>query len=61
MYSVTYLFRDAIPSCDTEEFVKEAAKVPDFVREVEECRHFYTTDMALLSGEFCFVAQVGLS
>uniref|UniRef100_A0A673YQC4 Zinc phosphodiesterase ELAC protein 2 n=1 Tax=Salmo trutta TaxID=8032 RepID=A0A673YQC4_SALTR len=30
--------RDAIPSCDTEEFVKEAAEAPNFLQEVEECR-----------------------
>uniref|UniRef100_A0A9J8DIH3 Zinc phosphodiesterase ELAC protein 2 n=1 Tax=Cyprinus carpio carpio TaxID=630221 RepID=A0A9J8DIH3_CYPCA len=32
--------RDAIPSCDSEEFVKEAAEVPKFLEEVEECRKF---------------------
>uniref|UniRef100_A0A673GQM1 Zinc phosphodiesterase ELAC protein 2 n=1 Tax=Sinocyclocheilus rhinocerous TaxID=307959 RepID=A0A673GQM1_9TELE len=32
--------RDAIPSCDSEEFVKEAAEVPKFLVEVEECRKF---------------------
>uniref|UniRef100_A0A8C7P5P8 Zinc phosphodiesterase ELAC protein 2 n=1 Tax=Oncorhynchus mykiss TaxID=8022 RepID=A0A8C7P5P8_ONCMY len=30
--------RDAIPSCDTEEFVKEAAEAPNFLQEVEECK-----------------------
>uniref|UniRef100_A0A8C7VCM0 Zinc phosphodiesterase ELAC protein 2 n=1 Tax=Oncorhynchus mykiss TaxID=8022 RepID=A0A8C7VCM0_ONCMY len=30
--------RDAIPSCDTEEFVKEAAEAPNFLQEVEEWR-----------------------
>uniref|UniRef100_A0A8C0YII8 Zinc phosphodiesterase ELAC protein 2 n=1 Tax=Cyprinus carpio carpio TaxID=630221 RepID=A0A8C0YII8_CYPCA len=34
--------RDAIPSCDSEEFVKEAAEVPNFFEEVEECRKFQT-------------------
>uniref|UniRef100_A0A671RSY9 ribonuclease Z n=1 Tax=Sinocyclocheilus anshuiensis TaxID=1608454 RepID=A0A671RSY9_9TELE len=32
--------RDAILSCDSEEFVKEAAEVPNFLQEVEECRKF---------------------
>ncbi|XP_056609441.1 zinc phosphodiesterase ELAC protein 2-like [Triplophysa dalaica] len=32
--------RDAIPSCDPEEFLKEAAEVPHFLQEVEECRRF---------------------
>uniref|UniRef100_A0A673YQM2 Zinc phosphodiesterase ELAC protein 2 n=1 Tax=Salmo trutta TaxID=8032 RepID=A0A673YQM2_SALTR len=42
--------RDAIPSCDTEEFVKEAAEAPNFLQEVEECRRFRATDAAVLSG-----------
>lgn len=42
---------DAIPTCDREEFVKEAAEVPNFLQEVEECKHFQTTDSAVLSGE----------
>uniref|UniRef100_A0A673HV94 Zinc phosphodiesterase ELAC protein 2 n=1 Tax=Sinocyclocheilus rhinocerous TaxID=307959 RepID=A0A673HV94_9TELE len=33
--------RDAIPSCDSEEFVKEAAEVPNFLQEVEECRRLH--------------------
>lgn len=49
-----FLFiRDAIPSCDTEEFVKEAAEAPNFLQEVEECRRFRATDAAVLSGEPC--------
>uniref|UniRef100_A0A667XB16 Zinc phosphodiesterase ELAC protein 2 n=1 Tax=Myripristis murdjan TaxID=586833 RepID=A0A667XB16_9TELE len=32
--------RDAIPACDTEEFVKEASEVPNFLREVDECKRF---------------------
>nr|XP_029492687.1 LOW QUALITY PROTEIN: zinc phosphodiesterase ELAC protein 2-like [Oncorhynchus nerka] len=42
--------RDAIPSCDTEEFVKEAAEAPNFLQEVEECKRFRATDAAVLSG-----------
>ncbi|XP_076609694.1 zinc phosphodiesterase ELAC protein 2 [Chaetodon auriga] len=30
--------RDAIPSCNIEEFVKEASEVPNFLEEVDECR-----------------------
>ncbi|XP_056143277.1 zinc phosphodiesterase ELAC protein 2 isoform X2 [Lampris incognitus] len=43
--------RDAVPSCDTEEFVKEAAEVPDFLQEVEKCKQFCSTDAAVLSGQ----------
>ncbi|XP_029914406.1 zinc phosphodiesterase ELAC protein 2 isoform X1 [Myripristis murdjan] len=42
--------RDAIPACDTEEFVKEASEVPNFLREVDECKRFRSTDAAVLSG-----------
>uniref|UniRef100_A0A6Q2YAJ6 Zinc phosphodiesterase ELAC protein 2 n=1 Tax=Esox lucius TaxID=8010 RepID=A0A6Q2YAJ6_ESOLU len=35
---------DAIPSCDIEEFVKEAAEAPNFLQEVEKCKHFCATD-----------------
>ncbi|XP_014857955.1 PREDICTED: zinc phosphodiesterase ELAC protein 2 [Poecilia mexicana] len=30
--------RDAVPSCNTEEFVKEASEIPNFLEEVEKCR-----------------------
>ncbi|XP_026076431.1 zinc phosphodiesterase ELAC protein 2 [Carassius auratus] len=43
--------RDAIPSCDSEEFVKEAAEVPNFSEEVEECRKFQTAASISTSGE----------
>ncbi|KAM3863989.1 zinc phosphodiesterase ELAC protein 2 [Diretmus argenteus] len=43
--------RDAIPSCDTEEFVKEASEVPNFLREVDEGKRFRSTDAAVLSGQ----------
>lgn len=43
--------RDAIPSCDSEEFVKEAAKVPNFLAEVEECRKFQAAASVSTSGE----------
>uniref|UniRef100_UPI003AADF4DA zinc phosphodiesterase ELAC protein 2 isoform X2 n=2 Tax=Centroberyx gerrardi TaxID=166262 RepID=UPI003AADF4DA len=43
--------RDAIPSCDAEEFVKEASEVPNFLREVDECKRFRSTDAAVLSGQ----------
>ncbi|KAM9345998.1 zinc phosphodiesterase ELAC protein 2 [Symphorus nematophorus] len=42
--------RDAIPSCNTEEFVKEASEVPNFLEEVDECRKICSTDAAELSG-----------
>lgn len=38
--------RDAIPSCNHEEFVKEASEVPNFLEEVEECRRIRSSDAA---------------
>ncbi len=43
--------RDAITSCDSEEFVKEAAEVPNFLEEVEECRKFQAAASVSSSGE----------
>ncbi|XP_067237338.1 zinc phosphodiesterase ELAC protein 2 isoform X1 [Chanodichthys erythropterus] len=43
--------RDAILSCDSEEFVKEAAEVPNFLEEVEECRKFQVAASVSTSGE----------
>ncbi|KAF7657359.1 hypothetical protein LDENG_00028660 [Lucifuga dentata] len=43
--------RDAIPACNSEEFVKEASEVPNFLEEVETCRQLRSTDAALLSGQ----------
>ncbi|XP_051573039.1 zinc phosphodiesterase ELAC protein 2-like [Myxocyprinus asiaticus] len=43
--------RDAVPSCDLEEFVKEAAEVPNFLQEVEECRKFQAAGSISSSGE----------
>ncbi|XP_071384711.1 zinc phosphodiesterase ELAC protein 2 isoform X4 [Centroberyx affinis] len=43
--------RDAIPSCDAEEFVKEASEVPNFLQAVDECKRFRSTDAAVLSGQ----------
>ncbi|XP_039980072.1 zinc phosphodiesterase ELAC protein 2 isoform X2 [Xiphias gladius] len=43
--------RDAIPSCNTEEFVREASEVPNFLEEVERCRKICSTDAAELSGQ----------
>lgn len=40
--------RDAIPSCNSEEFVKEASEVPNFLSEVDECRKMCSTDAAQL-------------
>uniref|UniRef100_A0A673XFY1 Zinc phosphodiesterase ELAC protein 2 n=1 Tax=Salmo trutta TaxID=8032 RepID=A0A673XFY1_SALTR len=51
--------RDAIPSCDTEEFVKEAAEAPNFLQEVEECRRFRATDAAVLSEKYPEVVFLG--
>ncbi|XP_029363954.1 zinc phosphodiesterase ELAC protein 2 isoform X2 [Echeneis naucrates] len=43
--------RDALPSCNAEEFVREAAEVPNFLEEVEKCRKICSTDAADLSGQ----------
>lgn len=36
--------RDAIPTCTTEEFLKEAAEIPDFLQEVEASRKLCLSD-----------------
>ncbi|XP_047428804.1 zinc phosphodiesterase ELAC protein 2 isoform X2 [Mugil cephalus] len=41
--------RDAIPACNSEEFVKEASEVPNFLAQVDECRKICSTDAAVLS------------
>uniref|UniRef100_A0A8C4HZW8 Zinc phosphodiesterase ELAC protein 2 n=1 Tax=Dicentrarchus labrax TaxID=13489 RepID=A0A8C4HZW8_DICLA len=43
--------RDAIPFCNTEEFVKEASEVPNFLEEVDECKKMCSTEAAETSGE----------
>ncbi|CAL8273861.1 unnamed protein product [Lota lota] len=42
--------RDAMVPCDTEEFLKEASEVPEFLREVEACQSFCSSDPSVLSG-----------
>ncbi|XP_008327390.1 zinc phosphodiesterase ELAC protein 2 isoform X1 [Cynoglossus semilaevis] len=42
--------RDAVPSCNTEEFVKEASEIPNFLEEVENCKSVCSTDAAEASG-----------
>uniref|UniRef100_A0A665TAZ6 Zinc phosphodiesterase ELAC protein 2 n=1 Tax=Echeneis naucrates TaxID=173247 RepID=A0A665TAZ6_ECHNA len=44
------LLQDALPSCNAEEFVREAAEVPNFLEEVEKCRKICSTD-------FCAAGQ----
>uniref|UniRef100_A0A4W4GWW1 Zinc phosphodiesterase ELAC protein 2 n=1 Tax=Electrophorus electricus TaxID=8005 RepID=A0A4W4GWW1_ELEEL len=41
--------RDAIVSCNKEEFAQEAAEVPGFLQEVERCRQFQATDSVVQS------------
>ncbi|XP_029015674.1 zinc phosphodiesterase ELAC protein 2 isoform X2 [Betta splendens] len=36
--------RDAIPSCNNEEFVKEASEIPNFLQEVGKCKKFCSTN-----------------
>ncbi|XP_032394095.1 zinc phosphodiesterase ELAC protein 2 isoform X2 [Etheostoma spectabile] len=43
--------RDAIPSCNAAEFVKEASEVPNFLEEVDKCRKICSTDATELSGQ----------
>uniref|UniRef100_A0A3Q0RRP3 Zinc phosphodiesterase ELAC protein 2 n=1 Tax=Amphilophus citrinellus TaxID=61819 RepID=A0A3Q0RRP3_AMPCI len=43
--------RDAIPSCNSEEFVKEASEVPNFLAEVDTCRKICSAGAAELSGQ----------
>lgn len=43
--------RDAIQPCSTEEFVKEASEVPDFLSEVEECRKLRSSEAEEPSGQ----------
>uniref|UniRef100_A0A673HUI1 Zinc phosphodiesterase ELAC protein 2 n=1 Tax=Sinocyclocheilus rhinocerous TaxID=307959 RepID=A0A673HUI1_9TELE len=50
--------RDAIPSCDSEEFVKEAAEVPNFLQEVEECRRLHPSPH-LVSEKFPEIVFLG--
>ncbi|KAF3699769.1 Zinc phosphodiesterase ELAC protein 2 [Channa argus] len=42
--------REAIPSCNTEEFVKEASEVPHFLEEVDKCKKICFTEAAEFSG-----------
>ncbi|XP_034396315.1 zinc phosphodiesterase ELAC protein 2 isoform X2 [Cyclopterus lumpus] len=43
--------REAVPSCNTEEFVKEASEVPNFLEEVDKCRKICSADGAELPGK----------
>ncbi|XP_019745505.1 zinc phosphodiesterase ELAC protein 2 [Hippocampus comes] len=43
--------RDAIPACNHEEFVKEAYDVPNFLQEVDKCRHLRSSTSAAPAGQ----------
>ncbi|MGH0142467.1 UNVERIFIED_CONTAM: hypothetical protein FKN15_039347 [Acipenser sinensis] len=43
--------RDAIPLCDSREFIKEATELPGFLEKVEECKQSLATDPTVLSGK----------
>uniref|UniRef100_A0AAY5ELK7 Zinc phosphodiesterase ELAC protein 2 n=1 Tax=Electrophorus electricus TaxID=8005 RepID=A0AAY5ELK7_ELEEL len=47
--------RDAIVSCNKEEFAQEAAEVPGFLQEVERCRQFQATDSVVQYPEVVFL------
>uniref|UniRef100_A0A8C9VTF9 Zinc phosphodiesterase ELAC protein 2 n=1 Tax=Scleropages formosus TaxID=113540 RepID=A0A8C9VTF9_SCLFO len=42
--------RDSIPMCDITEFVKEAAEVPDFLRELEQFKKLQSANTAVTEG-----------
>uniref|UniRef100_A0A7N6AIQ8 Zinc phosphodiesterase ELAC protein 2 n=1 Tax=Anabas testudineus TaxID=64144 RepID=A0A7N6AIQ8_ANATE len=50
--------RDAIPSCNNEEFVKEAAEIPNFLDEVEKCKKIWSTNPAGLADKQRFYPEV---
>ncbi|KAK1162202.1 zinc phosphodiesterase ELAC protein 2-like isoform X1 [Acipenser oxyrinchus oxyrinchus] len=43
--------RDAVPVCDSREFIKEATELPGFLEKVEECKQSLATDPTVLSGK----------
>uniref|UniRef100_A0A8C4I233 Zinc phosphodiesterase ELAC protein 2 n=1 Tax=Dicentrarchus labrax TaxID=13489 RepID=A0A8C4I233_DICLA len=51
--------RDAIPFCNTEEFVKEASEVPNFLEEVDECKKMCSTEAAETSEKYPEVVFIG--
>uniref|UniRef100_A0A669CS23 Zinc phosphodiesterase ELAC protein 2 n=1 Tax=Oreochromis niloticus TaxID=8128 RepID=A0A669CS23_ORENI len=50
-FTLVSFVRDAIPSCNSEEFVKEASEVPNFLAEVDKCRKICSAGATELSGE----------
>lgn len=45
--------RDAIPACNNDDFLKEAAEVPNFLEEVDQCKRICSAGGAVTpSGEF---------
>uniref|UniRef100_A0A8C4I0T7 Zinc phosphodiesterase ELAC protein 2 n=1 Tax=Dicentrarchus labrax TaxID=13489 RepID=A0A8C4I0T7_DICLA len=50
---------DAIPFCNTEEFVKEASEVPNFLEEVDECKKMCSTEAAETSEKYPEVVFIG--
>ncbi|KAK1163829.1 zinc phosphodiesterase ELAC protein 2-like isoform X1 [Acipenser oxyrinchus oxyrinchus] len=43
--------RDAVPLCNSREFIKEATELPGFLEKVEECKQSLATDPTVLSGK----------
>uniref|UniRef100_A0A3Q4ML57 Zinc phosphodiesterase ELAC protein 2 n=1 Tax=Neolamprologus brichardi TaxID=32507 RepID=A0A3Q4ML57_NEOBR len=58
-FTLVSFVRDAIPSCNSEEFVKEASEVPNFLAEVDECRKICSAGSAELSGKYPEVVFLG--
>lgn len=50
-FTLVSFVRDTIPSCNSEEFVKEASEVPNFLAEVDKCRKICSAGSAELSGQ----------
>ncbi|KAG8006513.1 Zinc phosphodiesterase ELAC protein 2 [Nibea albiflora] len=51
--------RDAVPSCNTDEFVKEASEVPSFVQEVDECRKICSAERSGQRDKYPEVVFIG--
>uniref|UniRef100_A0AAX7UG38 Zinc phosphodiesterase ELAC protein 2 n=1 Tax=Astatotilapia calliptera TaxID=8154 RepID=A0AAX7UG38_ASTCA len=58
-FTLVSFVRDAIPSCNSEEFVKEASEVPNFLAEVDKCRKICSAGSAELSGKYPEVVFLG--
>uniref|UniRef100_A0A669C7H6 Zinc phosphodiesterase ELAC protein 2 n=1 Tax=Oreochromis niloticus TaxID=8128 RepID=A0A669C7H6_ORENI len=58
-FTLVSFVRDAIPSCNSEEFVKEASEVPNFLAEVDKCRKICSAGATELSEKYPEVVFLG--